>query len=90
MRRFQNQMAGGVDHRSFFLGITSPKNENESGTLFGQGTDDGVGKSLPAMSLMGCGLVGAHRQRGVEQQHSLFGPACQVTVGGGRDGPGRR
>lgn len=33
--------------------------------------------------LVGTGLMGSHGERGVEQQHPLVGPACEIARGGG-------
>lgn len=39
----------------------------------------GIGKRLPSPALMASGCMGTHRERGIQQQHPLFGPSSEVS-----------
>ena len=68
-----------IDQRTFFLGRRSPQQKYRSRTFGADQPDCRIGYSLPAVLLMGIGLVGANRQHGVQQQHALAGPAGQTA-----------
>ena len=48
--------------------------------LFGKGAYGCVGKLLPSAALVRTCLVGLYGKRGIEQQHSLVGPAGKVSI----------
>ena len=48
--------------------------------LFGKDAYGSVGKLLPAAALVRASLVGLYGKRGIEQQHTLIGPAGKVTI----------
>lgn len=54
-------------------------------TMFSRSRDQAdyglVGKLLPAASRVRCRSVGLDGERRVEQQHTLLGPAAEITVG---------
>ena len=75
-------MARGVDELRLALGIAAPEDEHKARLLLAERLDDGVGEAFPAPALMGAGLMLAHGEGGVEQEHALPGPACQVAGGG--------
>ena len=54
------------------------------GAMGVEGRNGRVGKGLPPTALMASGLMGTHREGGIEQQHALLGPPRQVAVGGHR------
>ena len=81
MSRCQYQMFVPVDEGTLLLGISPPKDEHQVFPLFCQGTDGGIGKLFPTFPLVGPRLMGAYRQRGIEQQHPLVGPTGQITAG---------
>ena len=49
--------------------------------LFGKDTYGCIGKLLPAAALVRTCLVGLYGKRGIEQQHTLIGPAGKVSIG---------
>ena len=49
-------------------------------SLSGQGMDGSIGEGLPTQGRMAVGLMGTDGQGGVEQQHSLFGPSCEIAT----------
>ena len=81
--RRQHMVAQGVDELALGDGMAAPKEEHDARTVFVEGADGGIGEGLPAVALVAAGLVGAHGEGGVEQQHALFGPAAEVAVGKG-------
>lgn len=48
-----------VDDGAFFLGVGTPEDKDQALFLIGEGFNDSVGKALPALILVGAGLVGA-------------------------------
>ena len=75
------QMPAVWRHQGLFLdGETAPEQEHQIFPHLREPLDNGVGKGLPADSRMACRLVGPHRQRGVQEQDALVGPAFQVPV----------
>lgn len=85
MGRLEYQMLLAVNHLSFALGIAAPEQKHQMFSLFGQPPDGGIGELFPSPVLVRTGLMGPHRQRGVEQQYALFGPAAQAAAF--RNGP---
>lgn len=83
MCRTEYQMLVTVNEGTFLLCITSPKDEYQIFSFFGQDTDGSICKLFPTATLVRTGLVGAYCQGGVQQQDTLFGPSCQVTGGRG-------
>ena len=79
MYRLQNEMARAVYQLCLRARIATPKDEDKSVAVGGEGAYGGVGKLLPAVALMACSLMGAHRQRSVEQQHALPCPSREVA-----------
>ena len=43
--------------------------------------DGRIGKEAPAQLLVTVCHVGSNRERSIKQQYTLFGPACQVSIG---------
>ena len=72
-----------VYHCRFADGITAPEEEYEPLSLLRERTDGGIGELLPPVVLVRAGGMGAHRERGVEQQHPLVCPTAEVSTGGG-------
>jgi len=62
-----------VNEGTFLLCITSPKDEYQIFSFFGQDTDGSICKLFPTATLVRTGLVGAYCQGGVQQQDTLFG-----------------
>ena len=83
MCRTEYQMLVTVNEGTFLLCITSPKDEYQIFSFFGQDTDGSICKLFPTATLVWTGLVGAYCQGGVQQQDALFSPSCQVTGGRG-------
>ena len=82
MNRLEYQVLLAIDECSFGARIATPEHVNQSFAVGRQGLDGGVGEEAPAQPLVAVGHVGSHGQRGVEQQHPLLGPSCQVAIGG--------
>ena len=85
MHRFQNQIPRLVNHIRLATCETAPKHIDEVLALRGQRANGRISKSLPTQLRVAVGLMGAHGERGVEQQNALLGPARQVA----RRGDGR-
>ena len=82
MRGFQNGVARVGDELCFALGIGTPQQEHHRGVFLIHRLDDRVGEGFPALALVRVGLVGAHRQHGIQQQHAPLGPRHQMPVVG--------
>lgn len=76
--RFDHAMACGVDEGAFLLRIGAPEDEDEVLASGGEGVDDGIGEGLPALALVGAGLVGLDGEGRVEQQDALIRPSEEV------------
>lgn len=77
--RLQYQVARRVDERSLAPGISSPEDEHQILSLCAESLYRRIGELLPSLALMARRLVCPHRQCGVEQQHTLFSPAGQIS-----------
>ena len=73
-------MLAAGDLRRLLLRIASPEREDDGLRSPVQPLDDGVGKRLPALSLVRIRLARADGEDGVEQQHAAFGPCHEVAV----------
>ena len=80
--RAQHKVARAVDYLAFLLCIAAPEYEYEVIALGRELAYDGIGKCLPTVAGMRGGLMLAHGEGGVEQQHALLGPAAQTACGG--------
>lgn len=78
----QYAVARGVGYGSLALGIAAPEHVDDIVLMQADGTHHGIGELLPAVSGMRGGLVGTHRQYGIEQQHALLGPTVEVAACG--------
>ena len=76
----QYQVSVAVYECSFLLGIAAPEYKDDVFPTFGKLAYGSIGKLFPSPFLVRAGLRGAYGERGVEQQHSLVAPACEVTV----------
>ena len=75
-----------VSISGFFLRAdAAPQDEHDPLGLGVDGADHLVGERLPPLALVRGGLPGAHRERGVEQQHALTRPRLEVAVVGRLD-----
>ena len=79
VHRLQHEVARLVDERGLRARVASPQDEHQVVAVGVERLDGGVGKLLPALALVAGGLVRAHRQRGVEQQHALPRPPREVA-----------
>ena len=85
MGGLDDDVTGGVDEHPLLPGRRPPQDEHH-GLGFGiDGGNDTVGEALPTLTLMRGRLMGAHRERGVQQQHALAGPRFQIAMLGCRD-----
>ena len=80
MRRFQDQMAGIVQHFLLRLCRFTPENKYNGPVLFIQDTDCRIGKLFPANAPMGVCRMCPHRQYCVQHQYPLLRPFDQITV----------
>ena len=78
----EHVVAAAVDEAGFAYGVAAPEEKHDAAAMLREGADGGVGEGLPAFVLVRAGLMGAHGEGGVEQQHPLVGPALQIAVGG--------
>ena len=74
MRRLQHQMARIGHHDRLALGRRTPQHIYDRPVLLLHCLNDRIGKLLPAVSLVGVGLMGAHGQHRVEQKDTLLRP----------------
>ena len=79
MHRLQDEVLGRVDQDLLGDGVVAPEDENEVLASLRESADSGVGELFPAMARVRGGLSGAHRQRGVEQQHPFPRPLLEVA-----------
>ena len=73
-------MFGGIDKTLFLNRIVSPKQEHQAFALLREALNGAVCEGFPAMTLVRSRLMGAHRERSVEQQHTLVRPRLQITA----------
>ena len=71
-----------VDEGALVDGEVTPKEEHESLAALGEPLDGAVGEGLPAVALVRAGTVGAHGQRGVQQQDALSRPFLEIAAAG--------
>ena len=89
MRAPEHQMARGVDEGCLAACGGAPQHEHEMLPVLAEQADDLVGEGLPPVSAMAEGLAGTHGEAGVEQEHTLAGPAAQIAaLGDGGTGLG--
>ena len=80
MGRGEDEVARAVHDSPFALGVTAPQDENQAFALGRQAGYDGIGEAFPTAPLVRTRLMGPHGQRGVEQEHTLLGPAPQTAA----------
>ena len=73
-------MAVAVDEGGLATRVAAPKHEYKVFAVAVECLDSSVRKLAPTQSLVTVGLVGTYGKRGIEQQHSLSRPACEVTI----------
>lgn len=71
-----------VYERRLASGVAAPEDEYKVLAVGAEGLYRGVGELLPSFALVAGSLVCPHGERGVEQQHSLVGPARQIACRG--------
>ena len=69
-----------VDECALFLSICSPQDKYQMFSLLSQDANGCIGEFFPTLALVRSGLMGADRQGGVEQEHTLVGPTGQVSA----------
>ena len=79
VNRLQHKVLRLVYHVCLASCIASPQHVDQMLPFGSQSTDGRISKLLPAECRMAVGLMGTDCQRGVEQQHTLLGPARQIT-----------
>ena len=82
MRRREHKMPRAVDKRAFLYSIRPPEHKHQMLSIFSKVADDGISENFPSFPLMRAGAMCAHREGGVEEQHSLFCPTCEVAGSG--------
>jgi len=83
VRSGQYHMAVTVNVTALFCRIAAPEQKYQAITACVQFADDAIGKTLPALALMGTSLSPLNREYGIEQEHSLIGPVLQIAAGRG-------
>lgn len=48
----------------------------------GNGSDNSVSECFPAVAAMAESLMSTHAEAGVQQEHALLGPTCEVATNG--------
>ena len=80
MGGFEHHMALGGDELFLRLGGLAPEDEDDRLGALAEPFDDPIGKELPAFASMGVGLMRAHGQHRVEQQHTFPCPLFKIAV----------
>lgn len=87
MWALQDEMLGRIDAFDALLSGLTPSQEDDAlGTLRGDGVDDLLRELLPALTGVGVGLVRAHGQASVEEEHAAVGPGREQAAVLGRRG----
>ena len=74
-------MSGAINNCALFLGLSPPQHKNDGRRTLIHRRYHGVGKALPAVTLMRTSDAMLNRQYAVQQQHTLLSPLGKVTVG---------
>ena len=69
-----------MDQRFLAASRFAPQDEHQLIGMFIETFNNTVGKVLPALLLVGTCHPVANGQDGVQQEHALFGPTCQVSA----------
>ena len=80
MRCRQHIVPRTVDILCLADGKTAPQHKHDTCALLSQRLYGGIGKEFPSPVLVRPGLMCSNSQRGIQQQHPLFGPTRQVTA----------
>ena len=80
MRRTQYKVFFRVDECTFFLGITSPKQEDNACSLVIEAMNGCIGELLPTLVLVTCRLIGLDCQHRIQQQNAFTGPFFKVAM----------
>ena len=80
MRCRQHIMPRTVDILCLADGKAAPQHKHDACAPLCQRLYGGIGKEFPSPVLVRPGLMCSDSQRGVQQQHPLFGPARQVAA----------
>lgn len=76
MNRLQDVVALPVNRAAFLLRVGSPEHEDNAIQVLVQPGHHHICELLPALLLVGGGLVSSHREDSIEQEHALLGPPC--------------
>jgi hypothetical protein len=79
MHGFQHQVIISVDKRTFFLRIGAPQYINYILSC-GQCPDYGISEFFPSFARVRSGLICAHCQNTVQEQHAAIRPTCQIAM----------
>src|SRR4051794_30191576 len=79
MRRLDHHVAALVDELLLAPCVRAPEDEHDPFGLLVHCLDHRVGEGLPALALVGCGLVGADGERRVEEQDASTGPGLEAA-----------
>ena len=69
-----------IDHRTFFLRISTPQHKDDGTIKIIDHRDNFIGKGLPALALVRVRLSPFDGQHTIQQQNALIGPALQVSI----------
>lgn len=85
MDALEDEVLGAVDLLDALAGGGAPGHEDDAaGAALRDDLDGALRQALPAAVGVGVGLVGAHRQAGVEQEDAAVGPGRQEPAVLGR------
>jgi hypothetical protein len=80
VRSLEDDMFCCINEGFLFLGVTSPQEENKKITFFGECFDNRISKIFPSFSCMRHRLPRSYSQGSIEEENTLFGPTCEVTI----------
>jgi len=78
MRRSKDVMPLGIYQASLLLGKTTPKQEHDTGMVFGDRLDDRIREELPALPLVRASGPCTDSKGRIQQQHALLRPWLKV------------
>lgn len=84
MHAGEDEMARTIDNGTLALGVRAPEDKDKVVAPYIQFTNNSIGEFLPALPLVRGGSMGTNSKSGIEQQHTLIGPAREVAVSGRR------
>ena len=78
----EDQVPRSIHHCSFPLSVGPPQQVDNTLLTLRYAPHHSIRKSFPTVARVRGSLVGPDGERGIQQQHALFGPAVEVARGG--------